>query len=386
MLFLVNCGGDDNDSSDSSSQENSVTISGTTIPLTLDTEDKIFSQKVLEWNDGNTFSYLEQNKKVMTYLSASGNYSSHSDRDGYWDVRKDNNELWVLFKDGELYRFEVTTDGNNYIQYITRINSDAKLTHLVGEPEQPLLEQIAQDSAADNSAPDSDVTGAEFNRAQTERLRGSWNFVSEIMSPGVKYTFDTSLADDGTGTFYIFDSRYYTTPSFGSDSLPSGGKAGAYIPSLNKFTIKAQLSDSVTFNFTFNFVDDNTIEGTYTGTSYTETFSFHGNRLLVSDDVTDDEGPVCVDNYPQAACTKLADIGYSSQFVLGSSCSRSFPQLIYLSELSAENLCSPSGNCGACGFGFASTTRTRKNIENVGKVDIDVVEKIVYESFLKLQK
>ncbi len=152
MLFLVNCGGDDNDSSDSSSgnssQENSVTISGTTIPLTLDTEDKIFSQKVLEWNDGNTFSYLEQNKKVMTYLSASGNYSSHSERDGYWDVRKDNNELWVLFKDGELYRFEVTTDGNNYIQYITRINSDAKLTHLVDEPEQPLLEQIAQDSAA----------------------------------------------------------------------------------------------------------------------------------------------------------------------------------------------------------------------------------------------
>jgi len=80
MLFLVNCGGGDSsdDSSNGSSQENSVTISGTTIPLTLGTEDKIFSQKVIEWNDGNTFSYLEQNKKVMTYLSSYGNYSSHS--------------------------------------------------------------------------------------------------------------------------------------------------------------------------------------------------------------------------------------------------------------------------------------------------------------------
>jgi hypothetical protein len=266
MLFLVNCGGDDNDSSDSSSQENSVTIAGTTIPLTLDTEDKIFSQKVLEWNDGNTFSYLEQNKKVMTYLSASGNYSSHSERDGYWDVREDNNELWVLFKDGELYRFEVTTDGNNYIQYITRINSDAKLTHLVGIPSLPLLEQIAQDSATDNSAPDSDVTGAEFNRAQTERLRGSWEFVSDTYGTKNNYTFDTSLEDDGNGTFYISDSNF--TKVVSTDSF-----SAAYIPSLNKFTMKVHVL-GIKVEWFFDFVDDNTVKGTYTGN-----ISFHGNRL-----------------------------------------------------------------------------------------------------------
>ncbi|MEK8020243.1 MAG: hypothetical protein VSS75_025505 [Candidatus Parabeggiatoa sp.] len=282
--MLVNCGGDDNDSSESSSQENSVTIAGTTIPLKLGTEDKIFSQKVLEWHDGNTFSYLENNKKVMTYLFASDHYSSHSVMDGYWDVREDNNEFWVLLKDGELYRFEVTTDGNHYIQYLTQMNSEAKLTHLIGEPSQPLLEQVAQSNAVDNPAeeaapsPDSNVSDLTFNQTQTERLRGSWNFVSEIMS-GVKYTFDTSLADDGTGTFYIYDSRYYTTPRFDADPLPVGGKAGAYIPSLGKLTIKSQLSTSLTFYFTFNFVDDNTIEGTYTGTVYTKTFSFHGNRV-----------------------------------------------------------------------------------------------------------
>ena len=271
MLFLANCGGDDDDSSESSSKENSVTIAGTTIPLTLDTEDKIFSQKVLEWNDGNTFSYLEQNKKVMTYFSTFGNYSSYSEMDGYWDVREDNNELWVLFKDGELYRFEVTTDGNNYIQYITQINNDARPAHLVGIPEQSLLEQIVQDNAVNNSVPNSDMTDAEFNRTQTERLRGKWEFVSDTSGTKNYYTFDTSLEEDGNDIFYISDSNFIK-------AVDGDRFLAAYISSLKKFTLTVQII-GIKVEWVFDFVDDNTIKGTYTGNTSTQTFSFHGNRL-----------------------------------------------------------------------------------------------------------
>jgi len=140
---------DNNANNDSSFGEDNVTIGGITIPLALDMEDEIFSQKVIEWNDNVTFSYLENNKKVMSYIFSSDNYHSYPVMDGFWDVREDSNELWVVFNDGDLYRFEITTDGNNYIQYITRINSDAKLSHIIGEPSQLLLEQI------DEPAPDS---------------------------------------------------------------------------------------------------------------------------------------------------------------------------------------------------------------------------------------
>jgi hypothetical protein len=185
---LVNCGGDDeSDSSDNSSQQNNVTISGTTIPLTLDTEDKIFSQKVIEWNDGNTLSYLVNNKQVVTYLSGSG-YSSHSVMDGYWDVRNDNNELWILFKDGNLYRFEVTTDGNKYIQYITRINSDAQLTHLIEEPSESLLEKIAQDKAVEN-----DPIFVK-NSVSLQDLIGEWAIIS------------TNIYDQEIGSVYVLTS------------------------------------------------------------------------------------------------------------------------------------------------------------------------------------
>jgi len=172
LFFLVNCGGSDSsdNSSDSSSQKDSVTIAGTTIPLTLNTEDEIISQKVIEWNEGDTVSYLENNKKVMTYSLAYGDYSSRSDMDGYWDVMDDSNELWVLFKDGELSRFEVTTDGNGYIQYITQVNSDARPTHLVGEPSPLLLEQVAQDNQAEHVVKES-IT--------SEDLFGEWVTVFE---------------------------------------------------------------------------------------------------------------------------------------------------------------------------------------------------------------
>ena len=229
LLFLVNCGGgsDSSDnSSDNSSPEDSVTIAGTTIPLALNAEDEILSQKVIEWNDGDTatyhtvqigdtiyaisrfygvsiqdiatwnnlvppyalsvgqqlrvsssgdtVSYLENNKKVMTYSLAYGDYSSRSDMDGYWDVRDDSNELWVLFKDGELSRFEVTTDGNGYIQYITQVNSDARPTHLVGEPSPLLLEQVAQDTVEDNQAED-----IVKESVTSEDLFGEWVTVFE---------------------------------------------------------------------------------------------------------------------------------------------------------------------------------------------------------------
>jgi len=152
---------DNNANNDSSSYENNVTIGGITIPLALSMEDEIFSQKVIEWNDDVTFSYLENNKKVISYLSSSDGYRSYPVMDGFWDVREDSNELWVVFNDGDLYRFEITTDGNNYVQYITRINSDAKLTHIIGEPSQLLLEQI------DEPAPDltdDDTTSEEPTR------------------------------------------------------------------------------------------------------------------------------------------------------------------------------------------------------------------------------
>ncbi|MEN8221074.1 MAG: glycoside hydrolase family 43 C-terminal domain-containing protein [Pseudomonadota bacterium] len=154
-MFIVGCNGDDDSDSDSPNESNSVTISGITIPLTLDEEDKLFSQQIVDWNDAK-FSYLKENKEVLTYILSSGTYQRHSVMDGYWDVRDNNDEFWILFNDGELFKFDVTTDGNNYIQYITRTNSDARETLLVGNPSQALLEQIAQDSANDNQVPDDD--------------------------------------------------------------------------------------------------------------------------------------------------------------------------------------------------------------------------------------
>jgi hypothetical protein len=74
MLFLVNCGGGDSsdDSSNGSSQENSVTIAGTTIPLSLGMEDEIFSQKVLEWNDGNADTFMLTNFNNSTQTLGGG--------------------------------------------------------------------------------------------------------------------------------------------------------------------------------------------------------------------------------------------------------------------------------------------------------------------------
>ena len=121
------------------------------------------------------------------------------------------------------------------------------------------------------------LTGAAFNRAQTERLRGSWEFVSDASGTINYFTFDTTLVDNGTGTFYIFDSGYNTTPGSGSDFLPPNSIAGAYVPSLNKFTVNFQML-GIIVDFTFDFVNDNKVKGTYVGNTSTQTFSFHGNR------------------------------------------------------------------------------------------------------------
>ena len=62
----------------------------------------------------------------------------------------------------------------------------------------------------------------------------------------------------------------------------------------------------------------------------------------------------CVDDYPKGACTKFANRGIA-QYVRGSSCSRSFPQLTYiLPETYQDPLASASCGilleCGTCGL------------------------------------
>ena len=86
----------------------------------------------------------------------------------------------------------------------------------------------------------------------------------------------------------------------------------------------------------------------------------------------------CTDGYPRDACTILGDReNESSQFVLGSSCENSFPQLMKLPRASsAQELCDRLGGCGACGFSF-NASRSKKSIENV--------EDVIYESIFELQ-
>ena len=229
---------DNNPNNDISFEEDNVTIAGITIPLALNVEDEIFSQQVIEWNDNVTFSYLENNKKVISYLFNSGNYYSYSIMSGFWDVREDSNELWVLFSDGDLFRFEVTTDGNNYIQYITRINSDARLTHLVGEPSQQLLEQIAQDSSAINvpdTVPDEEnnapIQPAEFSNSL---VPGTWEVTGNASNSGnikgvVNFKSDTTITEisgdvpgiDDTDNWRVDDGKLYIDFIFFGSTLAS---------------------------------------------------------------------------------------------------------------------------------------------------------------------
>ena len=60
-------------------------------------------------------------------------------------------------------------------------------------------------------------------------------------------------------------------------------------------------------------------------------------------------GDFCADNYPRLFCSSFdQDINNSSQFVLGSSCSESFPEQTYLFAASTGNFCDEFGSCGAC--------------------------------------
>lgn len=79
----------------------------------------------------------------------------------------------------------------------------------------------------------------------------------------------------------------------------------------------------------------------------------------------------CVDKYPQAACDVLGRQQGGSQFVLGSSCSRSFPQQIYVAGGSTGAACDTLGSCGACAFSVTDNARTGKNTDNAGSIDIE---------------
>ena len=92
-------------------------------------------------------------------------------------------------------------------------------------------------------------------------------------------------------------------------------------------------------------------------------------------DPTDSSGltnqDYCVDRYPQAACDVLGRQQGGSQFALGSSCSSSFPQQIYVAEASTGVACDTLGSCGACAFSIDDNARTGKNTDNAGSIDIE---------------
>lgn len=90
----------------------------------------------------------------------------------------------------------------------------------------------------------------------------------------------------------------------------------------------------------------------------------------------------CVDDYPQDACTLLGETQVSSQFVLASSCNRSFPQQIYLPD--ASNLCGSLGSCGACGFTLNRRVKKGAKALGSGENTKQEVENIVIESYFQL--
>ena len=98
----------------------------------------------------------------------------------------------------------------------------------------------------------------------------------------------------------------------------------------------------------------------------------------------------CVDGYPKGACTILADEGIA-QYVRGSSCSSSFPQLTYLPpETYQKPYTSISGSCvfiecGTCGFGLNKTGKLSKQDKDVVETELKEIENIVIESFLESQ-
>ncbi len=243
-----------------------------------------------------------------------------------------------------------------------------------------------------------------------EGISGSWIIQADGQGAMI------NIADaNGTSVFVVTWYAYLNGEQvwlIGSASIPENS---------SQITVPVQISNGAGFganfmstdvtrtdwgNLTFNFSTCNT--GTL---QYSSNLPGYGSGSLSLTRLTNTKGlvcqeqnvptaptsslglTVCVDDFPQAACTLLDEDEGDSQFVLGSSCSSSFPQLIYLNDLDPglKNSCSTGGfeNCGACGFDVPNTAKSTENIKNIDiklkNIDIDLIKNIVHESFVNSQ-
>lgn len=175
LLTLSGCGGGGGDSTvsptndstneqppsgNNSENSNTASIADKTISTVLKAEDSSFVGKVLKPED-TLFIYLQDNKRFFSYIfihdpDINDYIRRYTTLDGYWDVDEASGQLWLLYDDGDLHKFDITTDAS-WVLYVTQAYSDEFSEHLVGsiylveDPDQNLLAKVNADIALKNS-------------------------------------------------------------------------------------------------------------------------------------------------------------------------------------------------------------------------------------------
>jgi hypothetical protein len=96
----------------------------------------------------------------------------------------------------------------------------------------------------------------------------------------------------------------------------------------------------------------------------------------------------CLDDIIKLACDEIAAAvpGATNEFVLGSSCSNSFPQHVYLPDIDPDpilrNFCSSNGlsNCGTCAISAPITDNAKLKLKGA---DNTLIVNKVYKDILK---
>lgn len=265
-ILLTGCG----DIVDNLTGKDTTETNNIPVYLTVDNADKQFTGKMIDWGDNHTYSYLNEDKTLITVYKPYSDYSyaeSYIEEDtmgGNWDAHDNNIDL--IFSDGEIWYYNIDGTGGDDT-YITLDHSDTGFYE-------------SDDILTITEAPENLVTAAkEIRQQQIEVTLNS--LVEKVKTAEI----DTSAADyDDLFLEKISASSFKITWVKRTENLSSGGYS-RLVSVDDSGNVEKIVGDN------FNGIHTLTCEPSYTSSYYTkfdcngEGPSMLGGTMSISDTI-----------------------------------------------------------------------------------------------------